>query len=108
MVAAAQLTNLFDVQVDGLEIQRCSLRGKPAPDTFLEAARRLGTHPHRTVVIEDAISGVEAAGAGGFGMVIGLDRAGDGAELRAHGADATVENLGELEIVHTQPSVAAP
>lgn len=109
VLAAAKITDLFDTQVDGIEMQRCHLRGKPMADTFLEAARRLRVDPRRTVVIEDALPGVAAGRAGGFGFVIGVDRrGGDGSELLAHGADACVPALDEVELVHTQPMVAAP
>ena len=75
---------------------RLTLRGKPAPDTFLEAARQLGVEPHRTVVVEDAIAGVQAGRAGGFGLVIGVDRSDDQESLRQNGADIVVTDLGEL------------
>ena len=72
------------------------LPGKPAPDTFLEGARRLGVEPERAVVVEDAVSGVQAGRAGGFGLVIGVDRTGDPDALRDGGADLVVGDLGEL------------
>jgi beta-phosphoglucomutase-like phosphatase (HAD superfamily) len=72
------------------------LNGKPAPDTFIEAARQLGVKPERAVVVEDAISGVQAGHAGEFGLVIGVARHGDADELRKHGADFVVDDLGEL------------
>src|SRR5262249_54487540 len=71
ILQTARLDQLFDVRVDGLDAATLDLPGKPAPDTFLEAARRLGIGPERTVVIEDAIAGVAAGRAGGFGLVIG-------------------------------------
>lgn len=76
------LTQLFDVRVDGTDITRLELRGKPAPDVFLEAARRVGVEPLRAVVVEDAIAGVEAGRAGRFGCVIGVDRSGRAMALR--------------------------
>jgi beta-phosphoglucomutase-like phosphatase (HAD superfamily) len=72
------------------------LPGKPAPDSFLKAAELLGVAPDRAIVVEDAISGVEAGHAGRFGLVIGVDREGHGDALRAHGADVVVRDLGEL------------
>jgi alpha,alpha-trehalase len=72
------------------------LAGKPAPDTFLRAARLLGAEPQRTVVVEDAISGVQAGRAGGFGLVIGVDRHDDAEALRGGGADIVVADLGEF------------
>ena len=102
VVAAADLTSQFQVRVDGVDIARRGLRGKPAPDTFLEAAARLAVAPRRSVVLEDAIAGVAAGRAGGFGLVIGVargDRAEQAAALRRAGADAVVASLDELELV---------
>jgi alpha,alpha-trehalase len=96
VLAAARLTNIFDVVVDGVEAARLGLKGKPHPDTFLEAARRLGVNAERTAVVEDAIAGVEAGKAGGFGLVIGVARSGNGAALLANGADLVVGDLAEL------------
>jgi len=72
------------------------LRGKPAPDTFLEAARLLGVAPANATVFEDALAGVAAGRAGQFGCVIGVDRTGQADALRAHGADVVVADLAEL------------
>ena len=72
------------------------LPGKPAPDTFLEAARELGVDAKRTVVVEDAISGVQAGRNGGFGLVIGIARHDEPSVLREQGADVVVSDLGEL------------
>jgi beta-phosphoglucomutase family hydrolase len=93
---AAGLAGLFDARVDGVDLDRLDLPGKPAPDSFLEAARRLGTPPTRAAVFEDALVGVEAGRAGRFRLVVGIGR-GDHAEaLRARGADLVVGDLGEL------------
>lgn len=94
----AGLSDLFEVVVDGVEADRLGLRGKPAPDVFLEAARRLGVRPERAAVVEDALAGVEAGRAGGFAMVIGVDREGHADELRRHGADLVVQDLSELGV----------
>jgi len=71
---AAGIAPLFDIRVDGTDVSDLKLRGKPAPDAFLEAARRLKVEPGRAVVVEDAIAGVAAGHAGEFGCVIGVDR----------------------------------
>jgi beta-phosphoglucomutase family hydrolase len=96
VLKAAKLDRLFDVTVDGNTIHAQHLAGKPAPDTFLMAAKLLGTEPNRTVVIEDAISGVRAGSSGSFGLVIGVARKGNAEELRSNGADVVVNDLGEL------------
>jgi beta-phosphoglucomutase-like phosphatase (HAD superfamily) len=90
------LDGFFEVRVDGNTIEAERLAGKPAPDTFLVAARLLGVEPARTVVIEDAISGVEAGSNGNFGLVIGVARKGNAEELKHHGAHLVVNDLGEL------------
>jgi alpha,alpha-trehalase len=95
---AADLLDQFDTRVDGLETKRLSLQGKPAPDVFLEAARRLHVEPARAVVVEDAISGVQAGRAGGFACVLGVDRTGHPDELRANGADVVVSDLAEVSV----------
>jgi len=96
VLKAAKLDHFFDVQVDGNTIHAQHLAGKPAPDTFLTAAKLLGVHPARAIVIEDALSGVEAGSAGGFGLVIGVARKGNAEELRHHGAHLVVNDLSEL------------
>ncbi len=98
VLRAVRLTSLFDAQVDGVERERLSLPGKPAPDTFLEAARRLGVTPDRAVVFEDALAGVEAGRRGGFRLVVGVDRAGQREALLEHGADVVVADLGEIRL----------
>ena len=96
VLRAAKLDAAFEVRVDGNTIEAERLGGKPAPDTFLMAARLLGVEPKRTVVVEDAISGVEAGSNGNFGLVIGVARKGNAEELKRHGARLVVEDLGEL------------
>src|SRR5262249_5831939 len=85
VLKAVKLDAFFEVLVDG-KIQEKHLTGKPAPDTFLIAAKLLGVEPARAVVIEDAISGVEAGFSGNFGLVIGVARKGNAEELLRHGA----------------------
>lgn len=96
ILRAAGIDDLFDARVDGIVASDLSLKGKPAPDTFFEAARRLGVRPARAAIVEDALAGVEAGRAGGFGLVVGVDRSGDGRQLLDHGADIVVRDLGEL------------
>jgi alpha,alpha-trehalose phosphorylase len=93
---AAGISDLFDITVDGGDIRRLGFSGKPAPDGFLEAARRLGVQPQRAVVVEDALAGVAAGRAGAFGLVIGVARSADPRDLRHAGADVVVDDLGEL------------
>lgn len=96
VLRAAGLQGAFDVEVDGALAHELGLAGKPAPDMFLEAARRLGVAPGHAAVFEDALAGVAAGRAGNFGLVVGVDRAGHAAELRASGADTVVADLAEL------------
>jgi beta-phosphoglucomutase family hydrolase len=96
VLRAAGLEGAFDVQVDGELARQLGLAGKPAPDVFEEATRRLGVPPAQAAVFEDALAGVAAGRAGGFGLVVGVDRAGQAAELRARGADVVVADLAEL------------
>ena len=96
VLKAAKLDDLFEVRVDGDTIDAQRLAGKPAPDTFLVAAKLLGVEPIRAVVIEDAISGVQAGVNGNFGLVIGIARKGNAEELKHHGAHLVVDDLAEL------------
>jgi beta-phosphoglucomutase family hydrolase len=93
-----ELEQLIEERVDGVTIVREHLQGKPAPDTFLLGARRLGVPPARAAVFEDAIAGVQAGHAGGFGFVVGVDRIGGGHadRLRRAGADVVVRDLSQL------------
>lgn len=95
----AGVRELFQTLVDGHESARLRLPGKPDPALFLEAARRLGAPADQSAVVEDALAGVEAGRRGGFGLVVGVDRAavpGSAADLRKHGADLVVGDLAEL------------
>jgi alpha,alpha-trehalose phosphorylase len=96
VLRAAGIAGLFELTIDGRDVASLGLRGKPAPDGFLEAARRLGVAPHRAVVVEDALAGVAAGRAGDFGVVIGVARSAKPADLRAAGAHLVVEDLGDL------------
>ncbi len=90
------LDALVEVRVDGVTIREDHLAGKPAPDTFLLAARLLGVPPSACAVFEDAVSGVQAGAAGRFGAVVGVDRIGHAEALREAGATLVVEDLSEL------------
>jgi beta-phosphoglucomutase family hydrolase len=96
VVEAGGFGHLIDVRIDGVVAAREGLRGKPAPDTFLAAARALGLAPAQAAVFEDALAGVEAGRAGGFGFVVGVDRVGQAEALAAHGADVVVTDLEQL------------
>lgn len=96
VLVSAGVRDLFPVKVDGVDSSELNLAGKPMPDIFLEAARRLGVPARQTAVVEDAVSGVEAGRRGGFGLVIGVDRADHAEALAAGGADVVVADLGEL------------
>lgn len=92
---AANLTSRFPVVVDGIVATDESLPGKPDPAMFRAASSHLGVEPARCIVVEDATSGVAAGAAGGFAMVLGIDRGGNRAALLAAGADLVVDDLGE-------------
>ncbi len=96
ILSSAGVLDLFDARVDGTDAHELGFPGKPDPAIFLEAARRLGVDPAHAVVVEDALAGVEAGRAGGFGLVVGIDRVGLGDALARHGADVVVRDLGEL------------
>lgn len=104
VLESAGIAQLFDARVDGVDIANAGLKGKPAPDAFLEAARRLSVEPSRAVVIEDAIAGVQAARAGHFALVIGVDRIGQSQALREAGAHVVVNHLGQVQVTAQPPS----
>jgi beta-phosphoglucomutase family hydrolase len=93
---ASGLADSFEVRIDAARATADKLRGKPAPDTFLAAARELEIEPAEAAVFEDALAGVAAGRAGGFGFVVGVDRTGHADGLRRAGADVVVADLGEL------------
>jgi len=96
VLEAAGLADRFVTVVDGRVATSLRLAGKPAPDTFVHAAKECGTTPDRSAVVEDAVSGVRAGAAGGFGLVIGVDRGAGADVLTAAGADVVVTDLREL------------
>ena len=96
LLQGAGIDQLVEGHIDGEIAVRRNLRGKPAPDTFLAAAELLGVRPEHAAVFEDSLAGVEAGAAGGFGLVVGIDRVGRAEELRRHGAQLVVSDLEEL------------
>ncbi len=96
VLQATDMLDLFEAIIDGIYAEREGLKGKPAPDGFLAGARALGVEPAEAAVFEDALAGVEAGRAGGFGYVVGVDRTDHADELREHGADIVVQDLEEL------------
>ncbi|MEW9532101.1 beta-phosphoglucomutase family hydrolase [Microbispora sp. NPDC049125] len=96
VLEAAGLSGVFEARIDGEVARLRDLAGKPAPDMFLAGARALGLKPTEAAVFEDALAGVAAGRAGGFALVVGVDRVGQAAALREHGADVVVTDLAEL------------
>lgn len=96
VLQTVELEECFDVRVDGVVAAERGLPGKPAPDTFLAAADALGVANTAAAVFEDALAGVQAGRAGGFGFVVGVDRAGQAEALLEHGADVVVKDLADL------------
>lgn len=96
VLEAAGLLEFFPTIVDGIVAGERHLAGKPAPDTFVYAAELVNARRSRCVVLEDAVSGVQAGRAGRFGLVVGVDRGAGADALREHGADVVVGDLAEL------------
>jgi beta-phosphoglucomutase family hydrolase len=96
VIRAGGFADLIDARVDGVVAAERHLRGKPEPDTFLAGAEALGVPPEAAVVYEDALSGIAAGRAGGFGYVVGVDRVGQAQALADQGADVVVQDLSEL------------
>ncbi|MGA4790685.1 HAD family hydrolase [Nocardia sp. AB354] len=96
ILSAAGIADLFEVRIDGIVAARDHLDGKPQPGTYLAAARALGVRAADAAVFEDALAGMDAGRSGGFGFVVGIDRADQAEALRAHGADVVVTELSQL------------
>lgn len=107
ILEAAGIAGLFDARLDGVDLGELGLRGKPDPDMFLRCVETLGTAPARALIFEDAVVGVEAGRRGGFGLVIGVDRDGNAAELVRAGADLVVRDLSELDCARLEAAYAA-
>jgi beta-phosphoglucomutase family hydrolase len=95
-LTSAGILDLFEERVDGTTIASQGIKGKPAPDTFLLAATRLGVEPAACAIFEDALAGVAAGRAGEFGWVVGVNRVDQADALRQRGADVVVDDLAEL------------
>jgi beta-phosphoglucomutase family hydrolase len=96
VLIAAGIDDFFEARIDGVVAKHDHLKGKPAPDTFLAAARELDAAPGEAAVFEDALAGVAAGRAGNFASVVGVDRLGQADALREHGATIVVSDLAEL------------
>lgn len=107
ILSKAGLSETFPVTVDGNDIERLGLKGKPDPDLFLEAARRLQVNPKHSAVVEDALSGVAAGKNGHFGVVIGVVRNNSAEELKNNGADLTAENLNKINLSLLESTLAS-
>jgi len=105
---SAGVAHLFEERVDGVVSDELGLAGKPDPAIFLEAARRLEAEPDRTIVVEDALSGVEAGRSGGFCLVIGIARGGGEAQLKAHGADVAITSLEQITVLGLPEDLPRP
>lgn len=95
----AGIARLFGTRVDGVLSARLGLKGKPEPDIFATACDNLGVRHERAMVVEDAVSGVQAGASGHFGLILGVAREDNGAELRRNGADIVVSDLAEISLV---------
>jgi trehalose 6-phosphate phosphatase len=93
------LLDMFEAIVDGVVSEQTGLRGKPEPDIFVTCLRQMdaSTNPRRAMVVEDAISGVQAGSAGGFGLVLGVDRDDNADELLQHGANWVIRSFREID-----------
>jgi beta-phosphoglucomutase family hydrolase len=98
VLGKAGISDLFETRVDGVVSAELGLQGKPAPDIFAVACENLGATRHRAIVIEDAISGVQAGARGRFGLTLGIARENNGEELKRQGADLVVGDLAEISL----------
>jgi HAD superfamily hydrolase (TIGR01509 family) len=94
----AGIAGLFETRVDGVFSAKWGLKGKPEPDIFTTACGNLGVSHHRAVIVEDAVSGVQAGAKGHFGLVLGVARENNADELRRNGADVVVSDLSETSL----------
>ncbi|MFC2115543.1 HAD-IA family hydrolase [Bacteroidota bacterium] len=96
VLEAAGLLDLFETMVDGIVSAELGLQGKPEPDIFTRACDNLGVDYDLSVIVEDAVSGVQAGRKGNFGLVLGIAREENIRELLINGADIVVEDMAEL------------
>lgn len=94
----AGIADLFETRVDGMISAELGLKGKPEPDIFATACDNLGVEHHRAIIIEDAVSGVQAGAKGHFGLTLGVAREDNAEELRRNGADVVVSDLSEISL----------
>jgi beta-phosphoglucomutase family hydrolase len=107
VLQSAGITALFDACLDGVDLDRLGLKGKPSPDIFLRAADMLACPPAHAMVVEDAVAGVQAGRRGDFGLVIGVDRGGNAGPLEDAGADIVVHDLAELGVERLEQAFKA-
>ena len=107
LLEKAGITHFFSTRVDGVVSAQLGLKGKPEPDIFTTATDNLGVERHRAVVVEDAVSGVQAGAKGHFGLVLGVAREHNAKELRSNGADFVVEDLAEINVAELDKLVAS-
>jgi beta-phosphoglucomutase family hydrolase len=107
ILRTAGIAALFDTCLDGVDLGRLGLKGKPDPDMFRHAVQALGLMPGRAMVVEDAVAGVQAGRRGGFGLVVGIDRGGNAAALQRAGADIVVQDLAGLDVEQLEAAFRA-
>jgi beta-phosphoglucomutase family hydrolase len=90
------LLGIFDARVDGVVSAELDLHGKPEPDIFTTACDICGVEYAKAIVVEDAVSGVQAGKKGNFGLTLGIARENNRKELEENGADFVVEDLEEI------------
>ena len=105
VLEAAGISSFFDEKTDGKDADELNLQGKPSPDIFVKTAEKLKVSPQRAVILEDAISGVQAGKNGGFGLVIGVDRTGHGEDLKNNGAHVVVTDLSVIKVKNGSTSM---
>ncbi len=98
VLTAARLLELFNTRVDGVISAELKLKGKPAPDIFTTAVDNLHVPYKKTIVVEDAVSGVQAGASGNFGLILGIARENNKKELLMNGADKVITDFSEITV----------